>query len=108
MIYSMVGKHDQAVATAQKAVALDPNSANTYAMLGHTLRMADRPEEAIPAYKKAIRLNPIPPTFYLFGLGMSYSLAGQHEKGIEWCEKAETGVLLCNLQNEWLMKTNPV
>ena len=86
--YSMVGKHDQAVATAQKAVALDPNSANTYAMLGHTLRMADRPEEAIPAYKKAIRLNPIPPTFYLFGLGMSYSLAGQHEKGIEWCKKA--------------------
>jgi adenylate cyclase len=85
---SMVGKHDKAVETAQKAVALDPNSANTYAMLGHTLRMADRPEEAIRAYKKAIRLNPIPPTLYLFGLGLSYSLAGQHEKGIEWCEKA--------------------
>ena len=57
-------------------------------MLGHTLRMADRPEEAIRAYTKAIRLNPIPPTFYLFGLGLSYSLAGQHEKGINWCEKA--------------------
>ena len=37
---SMVGKHDKAVETAQKAVALDPNSANTYAMLGHTLRKA--------------------------------------------------------------------
>jgi len=50
--------------------------------------MADRPKEAILAYTKAIRLNPIPPSFYLFGLGLSYSLDGHNEKGIEWCEKA--------------------
>ena len=85
---SMIGKHDQAVDTAEKAVALDPNSANSYAMLGHTLRMANRPREAIQAYTKAIRLNPIPPTFYQFGLGMSYSLDGQYEEGIRWCERA--------------------
>ena len=85
---SMIGQHEKAVATAEKAVALDPNSANSYAMLGHTLRMADRPKEAIQAYSKAIRLNPIPPTFYEFGLGMSYGLDGQYEKGIQWCEKA--------------------
>ena len=85
---SLIGQHDKAVATAEKAVSLDPNSANTYAMLGHTLRMADRPKEAILAYTKAIRLNPIPPSFYLFGLGLSYSLDGHNEKGIEWCEKA--------------------
>jgi adenylate cyclase len=85
---SLLGQHDKAVATAEKAVALYPNSANTYAMYGHTLRMANRPEEAITAYTKAIRLNPIPPSFYLFGLGLSYSLDGQYEKGVEWCEKA--------------------
>jgi adenylate cyclase len=86
--FSMMGKHDKAAATAEKEVAIDPNSANTLAMLGHTLRMANRPEEAILAYTKAIRLNPISPNFYLFGLGVSYSLAGQHEEGIKWCEKA--------------------
>jgi adenylate cyclase len=85
---SMIGKHDKAIAIAEKAVALDPNSATAHAMLGHTLRMGGRPEEAIPAYNKAIRLNPIPPTFYLFGLGMSYALTGQYEKGIIWCQKA--------------------
>ena len=53
-----------------------------------TLRMANRPKEAIQAYTKAIRLNPIPPTFYQFGLGMSYSLDGQYEQGIRWCERA--------------------
>jgi adenylate cyclase len=85
---SLIGQHENAVANAEKAVELDPNSANSYAMLGHTLRFADRPKEAIQAYSKAIRLNPIPPTFYQFGLGISYSLDGQYEKGIEWCEKA--------------------
>jgi adenylate cyclase len=85
---SLIGQHDKAVATAEKAVSLDPNSATTYAMLGHTFRLADRPKEAITSYTKAIRLNPLPPSFYLFGLGLSYSLDGQYEKGIEWCEKA--------------------
>ncbi|MGD9308365.1 MAG: tetratricopeptide repeat protein [Desulfosarcina sp.] len=85
---SLLGQHEKAVTTAEQAVALDPNSATTYAMLGHTLRLADRPKEAIQAYSKAIRLNPIPPTFYQFGLGMSYGLDGQYEKGIQWCEKA--------------------
>jgi adenylate cyclase len=50
--------------------------------------MANRPKEAITSYTKSIRLNPLPPSFYLFGLGLSYSLDGQYEKGIEWCEKA--------------------
>jgi adenylate cyclase len=86
--FSIIGKHDEAITTAEKAISLDPNSANTYLMLGHTFRMADRPEEAIQAYTKAIRLNPIPPSVYFSGLGMSYSLAGQHEEGIKWCEKA--------------------
>ena len=85
---SLIGQHDKAIATAEKAVSLDPNSATTYAMLGHTFRMADRPKEAITSYTKAIRLNPLPPSFYLFGLGLSYSLDGQYEKGIEWCERA--------------------
>jgi adenylate cyclase len=85
---SLIGQHDKAIATAEKAVSLDPNSATTYAMLGHTFRMANRPKEAITSYTKSIRLNPLPPSFYLFGLGLSYSLDGQYEKGIEWCEKA--------------------
>jgi adenylate cyclase len=86
--FSIIGKHDEAIATAEKAISLDPNSANTFLMLGHTFRSADRHKEAILAYTKAIRLNPIPPSIYFSGLGMSYCLAGEYEKGIKWCEKA--------------------
>ena len=87
-LFSMIGKHDKAVAKGEQAVALNPNSAYAHMILGHTLRFAGRWEEAIPEYKKAIRLNPIPPTNYLFGLGLAYCWTGQYEEAIKWCEKA--------------------
>jgi len=86
--FTMMGKHDKAIAKAEQAVALNPNSAYAHMVLGHTLRFAGRHEEAIPEYKKAIRLNPIPPTNYLFGIGLSYCWTGQYEEAIKWCEKA--------------------
>ncbi|NIQ91086.1 MAG: tetratricopeptide repeat protein, partial [Deltaproteobacteria bacterium] len=46
---------------AEKAVALNPNSAMAHFFLGKTLFFAGRVEESIPEYKKAIRLNPFPP-----------------------------------------------
>jgi adenylate cyclase len=84
----MIGEHDKAVAKAEQAAALNPNSAYVHMRMGHTLRFAGRYEEAIPEYKKAIRLNPIPPTNYLFGLGIAYWGTGQYEEAIKWCEKA--------------------
>jgi len=86
--YSIIGKHDAAIETAEKGVTLTPNSAETHLMLGHTFRFANRPEEAIPEYEKAIRLNPIPPAVYYTGLGMSYCLAGHFDKAIKLCKKA--------------------
>jgi adenylate cyclase len=59
-----------------------------HVMLGKTLSFAGRWEESIPPYKKAIRLNPIPPNMYLYSLGLSYAFTGQYEEGIKWCEKA--------------------
>ena len=40
------------------------------------------------AYEKAIRLNPIPPDFYLYGLGLSYAWTGRYEEAITEFEKA--------------------
>ena len=88
-IYAMEGKHDRAVATAEHAVMLNPNCASAYATLGQALRFSGRWKESIPEYKKAIRLNPIPPPYYFWGLGMAYSRLGQHEEAINWCKRAE-------------------
>jgi len=85
---SMTGQHDKAVTTAEHAVALNPNLADTHMKLGHTLRFTGRWEESISEYKIAIRLNPIPPNNYLFGLAIAYAWTGQYEEAIEWGEKA--------------------
>jgi len=87
-LYSMTRQHDKAVASAEHGVALNPNSADAHMILGHTLRFAGRYEESIPEYKIAIRLNPIPPNNYLFGLGISYAMTGQYEEAITWGKKA--------------------
>jgi adenylate cyclase len=39
-------------------------------------------------YEKAIRLNPIPPIFYLYGLGLAYGWTGRYEEAITVLKKA--------------------
>ena len=72
----------------QLAITINPNSAYAHHVLGQILGFAGRHEDAIPEYKKSLRLNPIPPTNYLFGLGKAYYYTGQEDEGIKWCEKA--------------------
>ena len=69
-------------------VDLDPNSSTAHYGMGKELTFADRDEEAISEYKKAIRLNPFPPNSYFWSLGLSYAGIGHYEEAIEWCEKA--------------------
>jgi adenylate cyclase len=87
-LYTMTGKHDKGIAECELAVALDPNSATAHAWLGTNIYWADRPEEAIPLLKRAIRLNPIPPPWYLGSLAMAYRDTGRYEESISACRKA--------------------
>jgi tetratricopeptide (TPR) repeat protein len=69
----------------EKAVALDPNNAFAFNMLGQTLRYYGHPEAAIPYSEKAIRLSPHDPNigvFYL-GLGVSHLLLGHVDQAVE-------------------------
>jgi adenylate cyclase len=50
--------------------------------LGTALSFAGRHQEAIVFFKKAISLNPFPPTIYFRGLGNAYRMAGQYEEAI--------------------------
>jgi adenylate cyclase len=89
-LYSMTspGQPDKAIPLGEKAVALNPNSAECHYRLGKVLTFAYRYEESIREYKKAIRLNPVPPNIYLWSIGLSYGILGQYEDAITWCEKA--------------------
>jgi adenylate cyclase len=72
----------------EKAVELEPNGADSHAYLGMGLVFSDRAEEAVMSFKKAIRLNPDAPAWYLLNLATAYRVMGSYEEAIEWAKKA--------------------
>lgn len=56
--YMEMGRHDEAIATLQRAVELAPADPNLYDSLGMTYQWAGRYAEAIQTYEKALSLNP--------------------------------------------------
>jgi len=87
-LYTMIRQHEKGIAAAERALALNPNSAITYSYLALTLNYAGRHEEAIEFYKKGIRFSPIPSADSLFNLCIACRNCGRYEEGIAAAKKA--------------------
>jgi adenylate cyclase len=87
-IYLVTRQYDLATAEGQRALALNPNGADAHAHLAMTLDYVGRPEEAIVLFKKAIRLNPMPPNWYLVNLAHAYRRTGEYEEAMGALQKA--------------------
>jgi adenylate cyclase len=81
-IYLQKRQHAQAIAEAERALALDPNWADGYVYQAITLRFSGRAEEAVELAKKAMRLNPRYPPFYQYALGFSYCQVGRYKDAL--------------------------
>ncbi len=81
-------EHEQALAEAEQAIALNPNFAQAYAHLGNFLVYAGRPQAAIEMIERAMRLDPHYPPLYLSWLGHAYRLTGQAETAIAILQRA--------------------
>jgi len=86
-IYLMKRQYEEAIAEGERGVALSPNGADAHAHLALTLHYVGRQEDAIALFKKATRLNPMPPDWYLFSLGNAYCLTGQYEQASATVQK---------------------
>lgn len=62
----LYGKYDYEAALVElgKAVALDPQFADAYLAMGHSLHKLKRLPEAVEAIKKAIAVNPNEPLYH--------------------------------------------
>ena len=87
-IYLLKRQYEKAIAEGERAVALNPNSALENVLFGWILSNAGKREEAILLYKKALRLNPYPPTWYLSHLGQAYFLEGRYDEAVAVLTKA--------------------
>ena len=72
-------KHAEAIAAAERAIDVDPNYADAFALLAWTLNYAGRSEKAVLALNMAMRLNPRPPASYLEILGEIYFVQGRYQ-----------------------------
>ncbi len=57
-----------AIAAGERAIALNPNYADGYALLAFSLSITGKPEEALLLVQHALRLNPHPWYFYFSSL----------------------------------------
>ncbi|MGQ0524804.1 MAG: tetratricopeptide repeat protein, partial [Betaproteobacteria bacterium] len=72
--------HDEAIAAGERSVALNPNHADNVANLGCFYAVSGRPGDAIIAMRRAMRLCPVYPAWYLQILAFAHYLCGEYEE----------------------------
>ena len=91
-VYLMQGKHDDALAAANRAASLVPGDSDTIAWLGYYLHWVGRGEEAVAAARKSRELNPkylsCGYPIYVDFMGQFCFTAGFYEESISNMETA--------------------
>jgi len=78
-MYSEKKEYKKAIDDFTKAIGLDPNDADNYALRGMVYATTGEYDKAIADYDKAIKLDPKCKNAYL-GKGAIYSVKGEHDK----------------------------
>jgi tetratricopeptide (TPR) repeat protein len=81
-IYLYQQQYDQALAEMERAVALAPTEASSYAALAEVLSHMGRTEDALEAAAQALRLKPLVVDVHLDSVGAAYATAGRPEEAI--------------------------
>jgi adenylate cyclase len=84
----MVRKYGEAISKMERALELEPNSADVIHAYANILIYTGRGEEAISFFKNAMRLNPKPPNVYLRHLAVALRDTGRYEEATAQLKKA--------------------
>jgi adenylate cyclase len=103
--YIQKREYDKSIAEGERAVALNPSGATAIAFYAVNLQYACRPEEAIPLFQKAIRLNPFGPIFYHNNFGLTLANMGRYEEAVSTLKKVIQRAPNHMLIHVWLAAT---
>jgi tetratricopeptide (TPR) repeat protein len=84
------GDHATAGTTVDRALTLNPNAAHAWRVRGFVSVRQNRPEPAIEAFERAMRLSPLDPFGFFFtgGIAAAHLAAGRYEAAIEWADRS--------------------
>ena len=86
-IYWMQRQFDRSVAEGERCVALNPGFPICYQAQADALMSSRRPEEALKAIEKAIRLDPGGGDFYAYFIGAAYVQMGRYEEAVSFLKR---------------------
>jgi adenylate cyclase len=69
----LVGDCETEIEMADRAVALNPNSYQTWTGRGWVYKIAGKPQEAIRSFERAMRMSPVDPQLYTTFTGMGFA-----------------------------------
>ena len=75
-------QYEEAIAKAERAMARNPEDADSEFLMGQTLILAGRSAEAVDHLERAMRLNPDYPPAYSRALGLAQFCMGRYEEAL--------------------------
>ena len=84
------GEHASGASAVDRALILNPNSAHAWMAKGLVSYQQNRSEDAVEAFKRAVRLSPLDPLGYVFtcGLALAHVVARKYREAVEWADRS--------------------
>jgi adenylate cyclase len=89
-LFYLAGEAAMAAAALDRALALNPNAANAWAIRGFIHAARNQPAAAIEALERVRRLSPFDPYtfFYASNIALAHLAARRFEQAIEWADRS--------------------
>ena len=81
-VYLRQKRYKKAITEGKKSIALGPTNAQAHVLLAVSMNTVGRFDDAIELVKRAMRLHPYYPAYYLIWLGAAYRMTGRYEDAL--------------------------